>query len=152
PPPMKLARRTRILFAFLLVPLAVARADTFVLKDGRRIEGKIARETPTAYVVQTGLGELEIQKSSVDEHIVSKTTRESFDEDFARATTAEEFFQLGQRASENKMKAGAQKAWKRALELDPKHEGANLALGNVLYKGEWMTPDARDQRAKADEE
>lgn len=130
---------------------AFAAADTFVLTDGRRIEGKLARETPAAYFVQTGLGELELKKSDVTERIVGKTARETFDAQFAAAKSADELFQLGTWALEQKLKANAQKAWKRALELDLMHEGANLALGNVLYKGEWMTPELRDQRAAADE-
>jgi hypothetical protein len=135
------------------LPLAsLALADVFVLNDGRRIEGSLARETATTYVVKTGVGEVEIAKSDVKEIVKGKTAREEFDERYASAKSAEDFFQVGEWASAQKLRALARKAYDRALALDSQHEGANRAVGNVLYKGTWMTPEERDRRARADEE
>jgi len=36
----------------------------------------------------------------------------------------------------------------RAVELDPDHEAANLALGRVRHEGAWMAPLERDRRVK----
>ncbi len=138
-----------ILVALAALSLSAA-ADVFTLKDGRRIEGKLVRETPTSYFVDVGAGELELKKADVKTREAGKTVREQFDERFAAAKTAEEFFAAGQLALEGKQKSLATKAFKRAVELDPKHEGANQALGRVKYRGEWMTPEEREKREKAD--
>lgn len=136
--------------AALALLAGLAGADLFVLKDGRRIEGRLVRETATAYVVDVGAGELELKKAEVKSREAGKTVREQFDERFTAAKSAEEFFAAGAFAQENKQKSLATKAFKRAVELDPRHEGANLGLGRVLYRGEWMTPEEREKRQKAD--
>ncbi len=138
--------------AFVLVFAALAFADTFVMKDGRKLEGKVTKETATSYFVETGVGAIEIKKSDVAQRIVGKTPREDYAGREAAAKSAEDFFQLGNWANENKLGVQAKKCWKKAVELESQHEGANKALGNVLYKGRWMTPDARDAQAKSDEE
>src|SRR5688572_16042917 len=144
--------RSLVIAAFLLLSGGLASADVFVLDDGRRIEGKVARETATSWFVETGVGELEIKKGSVKQRIAGKTARETFDDMLAAAKTAEDFFAAGRYAGEQKLKSLATKAHQRAVELDPRHAGANQALGNVLYKDEWMTPAERDRRQAADEE
>jgi len=40
----------------------------------------------------------------------------------------------------------------RAIEIDPAHAAANTWLGHVPYKGEWMKPEERERRMRADEE
>lgn len=127
-------------------------ADTFVMKDGRRIEGKVARETGDSYFVTTGVGEVELKKADVTERIAGKTPRDLYDEQWAKAKTGADFASLGTWATDQKLKTLAQKAWKRALELEPQNEVANKGVGNVLYKGAWMTPAERDKRAAGDEE
>jgi hypothetical protein len=149
---MKMGQGSWRLVAVGIALALCARADTFVMKDGRRIEGKVSRETSSSYFVATGVGEIELKRADVKERILSQSVHDQYDERFAKAKTADEFAQLGTWATEQKLKSLGAKAWKRALELDAKNEVANLGLGNVLYKGEWMTPADRDKRAAADEE
>src|SRR5882672_2612805 len=149
---MKTVQASLWRFAVGIALVLGVRADTFVMKDGRRIEGKVARETPGSYFVATGVGEIELKRADVKERILGLSLHDQFDEKFAAAKTADEFALLGTWASDQKMKSLAAKAWKRAVELDAKNEVANLGLGNVLYKGEWMTPAERDKRAASDEE
>ena len=78
------------------------------------------------------------------------TRAQEFEARFRAAKTAEEFFQLGQWAIEKKLKSEAKKAMKRALELDPRHAGANQYFGKVEYKGEWLDPAERDARVAKD--
>jgi hypothetical protein len=144
--------RTLLVAALLLLFAGFAFADVFVLKDGRRIQGKLLRKTGDAYFVQTGLGELELKRSDVVEIVPVKTDREVFDERWAAAETADTFHELGEWASNKRMRSLATKAWNRAIELEPEHSPAHRALGHVLYKDEWMTPEERDARAAADEE
>lgn len=146
-----MARKGWLVLALVAVLAGAAAGDVFKLKDGRRIEGKLVRETATSYFVDIGAGEMELKKAEVESREAGKTSREIFEEKFKAAKTAEEFFQAGQYANEQKQKSLATKAFKRAVELDAKHEGANLALGRVKYREEWMTPEERDKRAKSDE-
>lgn len=83
-------------------------------------------------------------------HSQAPTRAQEFEQRFKQAKTAEEFFQLGQWAQEKKLKSEAKKAMKRALELDPKHAGANTFFGKVEYKGEWLDPAERDARVAKD--
>jgi hypothetical protein len=53
-------------------------------------------------------------------------------------------------AEAQKLKSHAKSAFKRAVALDPAHEGANLALGLVKYQNRWLTPEERDRQAAAD--
>jgi hypothetical protein len=149
---MKLSTRIALLSTVFLALAAGLHADTFVLKDGRRIEGKLKRETADTYVVESAVGQLELKKSDVKERLKGLTPREEYDAREKAAKTAEDFFQLGEYASANKLKVLATKAYGRAVELDKDHAGARMALGHVQYKGEWMTPEERDVRQAADEE
>lgn len=58
-------------FSFASCLIAVlslnANADTFILKDGNRIEGSIVRENDTSYVI-----EVQVTKSIKDERVISK--------------------------------------------------------------------------------
>ncbi|MCC6405684.1 MAG: hypothetical protein IT453_00860 [Planctomycetes bacterium] len=137
----------------MLVALAlVARADTLVLKDGRRIEGKVVRETTTTVTVETSTGKQDFARADVLEIKLGKTPREVFKEREAAARTADDFYELGAWAETQKLKSFAKGAYKRAVELDPQHERANTALGLVKYKDRWLTPEERDRVSAADEE
>jgi len=146
-PPPRLQRRS--LQAGLVLALALAaRADVVVLKDGRRIEGEIAREDAEKVVVRTGLGELSFARAEVREIERGKTPRTEFAEREARARTSEEFFALGEWAQGQKLESLARKAWKRALELDGEHAGARGRLGFVRHGSEWLTVEQRDARLR----
>ncbi len=128
-----------------------ARADIYVMKDGRRIEGSLVKEEQGVLTVKTDIGELKLARSDITEIVARKTAAQEFDERMQNAKTAEEFFQAGEFARTSKMKREAQKAWKKALEVDPDHVAARTALGFVLYKGQWLTPEERAAKIQAEE-
>lgn len=134
----------------LLAPALLA--DRLHMKDGRTIEGRIVRETPARIVLETRFGEIEVDRTDVASIERGKTRKEEFDDRWKAARSADEFHALGLWCIEHKMRREAKRCMKRAVELDPDHEGAQTWLGNVRYKGEWMTPQERDRRRKADEE
>jgi hypothetical protein len=149
-PPTRLQRLP--LLAVLALALAPsAQADVVVLKDGRRIEGEIAREDAREVVVRTGLGELTFPRDQVREIERGKTPRAEFAEREARARTAEEFFALGEWALGQKLESLARKAWKRAVELDGEHAGARGRLGFVRHGSEWLTPQQRETRLREED-
>jgi hypothetical protein len=67
-------RTLRFLFVGLLVTIvcAVAIADTIILKDGTKVEGKILEETDTGIRIKTAWGEAQIEKSKIEEVIREK--------------------------------------------------------------------------------
>ncbi|MBK8179775.1 MAG: hypothetical protein IPK67_12975 [Planctomycetes bacterium] len=136
--------------ALLLLP-ASALADVFVLKDGRRIEGVLVKEEKGVLTVKTGVGEISLARADVQEILSQKTAAQEFEERFSKARSAEEFFQAGEFATSKKMKREAQKAWKQAITVDPDHVPSRTALGFVRYRGQWLTPEARDVQQAADE-
>lgn len=138
--------------ALALALSAAARGDTLILKDGRRIDGTIVRETPKSLFVRDEKGETEYARDQVAGIERGKSVRELYKEKAAAAKTANDFYALGEWALEQRMKAAAKEAFQKAVELQPQHDAANRALGRVPYKGEWLLPEERDRRAAADEE
>lgn len=134
----------------LLLTAALLGADVLVHKDGRRIEGEVVKKTATEVVFKTRFGTVTFPASDVKEIIKKKTRDQEYDERLGRAKSANDFFELGQWCTENKLKRRGKKHFEKAIELDPNHEGANLALGRVKYKDEWMTPEERDERQRAE--
>ncbi len=151
------AQRRRLSHALLLAlfccaPLAGrAAADTIVLKDGRRIPGKVVRRTATELVVRTGLGEVKFPLADVLEVIEELTDRELFEQRLAAADTADACFEAGEWARKKRLKSLAKRAWQKAVELDTDHAPSRAALGQVAHRGEWMTPEERDRRVLEEE-
>ncbi|MBI1849346.1 MAG: tetratricopeptide repeat protein [Planctomycetes bacterium] len=146
-------RRIGTILFFSFVFGATAMADVFHLKDGRTIEGSLVRQTDTQYIVKTIGGEQTLDKANVTSVDHKKTPKDEFDEKFkaVKATDADGFYQLGLWCEQNKLKAEAAKSFKKALEIEPQHEGAHKALGHVQYNGAWMSPADRDALVKKNE-
>lgn len=105
-------------------------ADTFMLRDGRRIEGT-SQEDGEMLVITTYAGEvLRVPKKDVMGS-TSEPMRNAFYIKFKAlpAGDAQTCFMLGQWAAEQKLTAEAKTAYERALAIDPRHEGARNALG-----------------------
>jgi len=134
------------LLALLLCAGSAARADIVVMRDGRRIEGEIVREDASEVEVKMRVGRVTLQRADVVDIIRQKTPDQLYEEQLAAAETADDHFALGEWCVEQRMRRRSERAYERAVELDPMHAGANLALGNVLHEDEWMTPEERDRR------
>lgn len=129
--PMKEGRMawSRCLIACLILSGA-ALADTFVLRDGRRIEGT-AQEDGDMLVITTYAGEvLRVPRKDVMGS-TSEPERNAFHAKLKALPPgdAQACFALGQWASERKLTAEAKQAYERALAIDPRHEAARNALG-----------------------
>ncbi|MBL8859295.1 MAG: hypothetical protein JNL28_12365 [Planctomycetes bacterium] len=140
--------------AALLVLLAFAtgvHADVLTHKDGRTIEGTITSERDGKIKIKTEFGEFEFLRADITAIERGKTRWQEFEEREKTCKTGEDFFQLGEWAAAKKMTKETKRCMLKAIELDPQHAGARQFFGHVLYKGEWMTPEERDKRQKADE-
>jgi hypothetical protein len=122
------------------------------MKDGRRIEGALVKEVAGVLTVKTAIGEITLSRGDISEIITKLTAAQDYEARMKAAVSAEDFFQAGEFALGKRMKREAARAWNKAIEVDPDHLGARTALGFVLHKGEWMTPEQREQRIKAEEE
>lgn len=145
-------RPTLSLLWIALLLAGRADADVLTTKDGRRLEGKVVSETATAVRFRTGAGEIEIPRAQIASLVAGKTKDEELKELEKAAKSAEDFYQAAKFAEEKGMKSQGKRLMKRALELDPKHAGANQYFGKVLHKGEWLEPAERDARVRAEED
>jgi hypothetical protein len=138
--------------ALALVLATAAQADVVTTKDGRRLEGQIVSESSTEVVIDTRVGRVTVARSDVRTIERGKSAREEFGPRFERAKDdVAALLELATWAAGEKLESEARKCYRRVVVLDPKHEQAQLALGNVQYKGEWLTPKQRDARRAADE-
>jgi hypothetical protein len=142
--------RFRLALAALALLAPAALADYVILQDGRRIDGKIVEETATAVKIETKFGAFTYQKDEITEIKREKTRDEIYAERLAACKKAEDFYQLGLWCEEQKLRRRATELYEKAIQVDPDHAPARGKLGFVQYKGEWMTPEQRDQRAAKD--
>jgi hypothetical protein len=145
-------RRLVLLFAAFLLLAASLCADVVVLKDGRRIEGRVIEDNAQKVRIETPLGVLEFARSEVASVEKGKTRREEYEERKRKAKTAADFYELALWAEDQRMRRETRESMQRTVELDPQHAGAHTWLGNVEYRGEWMSPEERDRRMQADRE
>ena len=147
-------RVRRALAAALLVVAftALTSADVLHMKDGRRVEGQITKETSSEVTIRTRLGTLDFKTSEIARIERGKSKLEDFEERWQAAKSADDFHTLGLWAEQKRMRKEARKCMRRAVELDAKHAAANTWLGFVEYKGDWITPEERDKRRVADAE
>ena len=117
-----------------------ARADTVYLEGGGKIHGEIIQDSPTQVVIRTPSGSTHV--ISRDE--IARIERDADPEQqfVARAKAlgagdANGFYELGKWARSRGLKARAEEAFAKAVEIEPDHAGAREALGHRKYKGRW---------------
>ncbi len=128
----------------VLAPTSVD-ADIIHLKNGGKVEGTVESESGGVLTVKTRFGRQKIPRANVDRIEKAERTidvyerkRKALDEKDAKAV-----FALAQWCRENSLSKQARTLLERTVTLDPRHEEAQTALGNVLHEGEWMTPEER---------
>lgn len=83
-------KKKTFLAALALLPVSIsATADTFVLKDGSTVEGKVIDETPETYVL-----EIQVTKSIKDERVIQKSDVEKVSREVPDAKAFEEVSKL----------------------------------------------------------
>ena len=140
----------------LLLCVAVAGADDIYGKEGSKpfaSDVKIVSEGEKIVYVDKSLKERSFAKDMVGR---IEKRRCDVHECLERLEAAEDgaaLVAVAQWAEERKFtKAAVESIYERALGEDPRNEAANVALGRVLYKDEWMTPAQKAEREKLDEE
>ena len=135
--------RTGVITLAAVASLAlVAGADTLRLRNGGAVEGRVT-ETDTGYVLRTETGSVTFEKDEVREWIRARTALEDILDAIATLPPddAAARFALATRARAAGCESTALDLLRQTLALDPSHEGAHLALGDVKKDGRWMSPD-----------
>ncbi len=142
-PPLHPARFSGLFAAaaLMLFPAELASAATVTLTDGRSWEGTIVRETKDAVVVKTAGGEVSIDRASIRDIDRAPTKREQYDAKLASldAKDADQQYLLGLWCRRNGLSREADYHLNYACALEPDHEGARRALGQMKYQGKWMS-------------
>lgn len=131
--------------------IAAARADTFQLSHGGRIEGEWLnrQEQPHAeYALRTARG-VTLRLAAKEVH---DTVRESPAEiEYRRRAplagkSAAEQWALAEWCRQQGLSAARQTHLRQVIELDPSHQQARYALGYQFLRGEWITRDESFRR------
>lgn len=117
-------------------------ADVIVFRDGRRLEGKITKETEESLTLQVKYGEVVIARRNIASVEKGPTSLEEY-EKMAAATedTAKAHFELGQWCRQKGLEEEAKKEYLKALETDPTYAPAGKALGYEDVEGKWLSHD-----------
>jgi hypothetical protein len=129
---------------FLFLALSgAAFADEVQLKNGSKIEGTV-HEDGNKVIVDVGSGTITIDRSEVKAIRRPEEQIQEYDRRLQaiRPDDANGYHQLYLWTRQQPgMKARAESLLKKALDADPNFEPAHRALGQVNYKGAWLTQD-----------
>ena len=140
-----------LLTAFSLC--GVLLGDVIHLADGRKIEGKVVKETDDeVWVEKRGGVRLKISKERIVGIEKKETEWEDLEEEYRRRYEAakgdaEKLFELARWAQKKGMLRQARELLEEVLRLAPQHEGARKALGYSPKKA--PKPSKRSQHASA---
>jgi hypothetical protein len=137
------------LAAALALRAGVAAADEVYLKGGGQLSGKIVSRTAATIEVDVGAGKIGVPASSVLRVEEGRSPLHEFEERAGAlaAGDVEGWIALGEWATGQGLSTQAREAYHRALAVSPTDPRANLALGNVLLDGRWVS-EADAYRAK----
>ena len=135
--------RELLVVALLILGLAqILKGDVIVLRDGRKLEGKIIKETGESITVKVKYGEVVVPKRNIASIEKGLTSLEEYQKKAAEAEdTAKAHFDLGQWCQQKGLREESKKEYTKALEKDPTYAPAGKALGYEEVEGKWLPPD-----------
>ncbi len=137
---------------FLGVLASTAWADKVLYKDGRApVEGSVVEQNADQVVIQTKFGQVTIPMKDVLRIETGKTAAETFKEKWAAVdqNNVEALLALATWCDDNGLSRETKKIYRRVIEVDPNHETAHRALGDVLVDGKWVSKKDLDAQEKA---
>jgi hypothetical protein len=138
--------------ALLSILASSGRADVVETRDGRRLEGKIVEESAERILVETPFGRAAVPRGEILSIERGPSPSEEFAARRAKAESASDHYALALFCRSKGLGKEAKQELEEAVRLEPGHEGANRALGRVLFEGRWMSPGERDALAAKREE
>lgn len=144
---------TRIWFWMGLLALSLVAdgtADVVHLKSGGQLSGKVIEESAAVVVIETRFGTQRIERAKVERIERGATPAEEIEQKLAAlaADDADGRFALVEEARRHKLKKLAEELLAEVLRVDPQHKAANELLGNVLFKGRYVSVADRDRLVK----
>ncbi len=130
--------------AFCMVFLGGSvRADEVWLKGGGKLDGEVVETTATYVVVETAPGRVRLPLTRVLRIVKTRSPLANYRgmSGGVASNDVEGWLALARWAHANQLDTQARQAYERAATLDPSRAEAQLALGNVLYDGRWMTSE-----------
>ncbi len=117
-------------------------ADTIIMKDGRKLEGKIIKVTEEEIEIQLKYGAMKVSRSRIKEIIRGKTKKDEYEEKLAKIdkTDKTQLLELAKWCAENGLDSQRMKLLRDVLKLDPANDEAGKALGYEKKEGKWAKP------------
>lgn len=113
---------------------------------GRTIEGTIESITDSEIKLKARFGIVNIPRDDVISVEKRLSNSEEYEKRAQACKTADDWCDLGEWARGMNEIGLAQRAFEKAVELEPGHVRANQALGRVELEGEWMPQDEAMRR------
>ena len=130
----------RVLAAVCVLATGVLFADTVHLKGGGKVRGKVIKNDWVVRVRTPDGKVVEFDPTVVERIVFDKDPAEEYEERLAKlaADDAEGYYRLGLWCRRENMKKRAERCFRKAVELEPDHTGARLALGYVRHGSDWV--------------
>ncbi len=123
---------------------------TVTLSSGGKISGTIVKVGDDVIHIKHRFGTQPVKTIDITECVREKTPQEIYDEESKKAKSADEWASLGKKLDRMGEQELAEKAFRAALKVDPNHEEANLALGNVRHNDKWLSPEQYEAQMEAE--
>lgn len=143
--PLKHSTISRIVALVTAVCLLTpATADLIQLKDGRKILGK-AKKVGDKLVIEGAYGSTEVPLEEVVDWQTKSPAEKDYETRLAKIDEkdADGFYRLGTWAKRQGMSTQAKSCFLRAVAIKTDHIGARTSLGFVDYKGEWVKAEVK---------
>jgi len=137
--------RVLVLCTFVLLVAGVAGvagADTLHLKNGRRFEGRVVRETAKTVDFEIrGIGKQTFNRKDIEKIEKGSSIFDEYDRKKAAipADDPAALFELGKWCLENGLRKEARRTFRAVIKVSPDHEDARAALGYMRAEGRWLT-------------
>jgi hypothetical protein len=147
-------KRARLALPLCLLYASALFADTVILTNGRRLEGRVTEDGATV-TVETEYGTIRLPRSQVQGILKQRTVLDEYAErvQALRArldagklegpAAARAWCEVAAWCAEKELRRAREECLRRALAADPECEGAHLALGHVRAGHKWLTPEQR---------
>jgi tetratricopeptide (TPR) repeat protein len=132
-----------VLIVFItLMTAGTLLADVVTTTDGRRLEGKIVKETDEYIEIKMKYGSIKIPQSKVEKIERGKTKLDEYEEKLAEIDKKdkEHLLKLAEWCKKNGLNSERKELLRKVLKLDPANDTAGKALGYEKKEGTWVKP------------
>jgi tetratricopeptide (TPR) repeat protein len=133
-----------VMLSLVLAAGSAALADTIILTNGDKIEGKILEEDERAVKIQTKYGPITLARRSIRRVVKEGPTEAEYKE--KASALAKDHVELGDWCKEKGLEDEAKKHYEMALRFDPDNTDARKALGFVKKGDKWVKGEEKAEK------